>query len=464
MSLPPPARPADPDPGPRAARAASAAAARAQGTRGRLRAGRQAPGADARQGLPRPRHAPLVRRTTTASGIASTCPAAPASSSSSTRPGASGSPAFDHARLAAALSKADGQADRGRPAPDRLHPDRGRRQDPVRGRRHGLELRPGRRRRRPRPTPRSGPPSEPDPPRGRGGVPGRRQGSPRGADSPDGKWSAFVKDHDLYLRTRQAGEEFALGHDGTEGDAYEAGVFWSPDSKKLVALRTRKGDDRKVFLVESSPRDPAPAEALVLRLPQAGRQGPDLQASPVRRRGARSRSRSPTPSSTTPGASTRSAGRPTRRRFTFLYNQRGHQVLRLVAVDATTGEARALIEEQSPTFVDYSNKTFLHFLDKTDEILWMSERDGWNHLYLIDAQDRGRQEPGHAGGMAGPGGRPGRRGEAAGLVPGDGDRPRAGPLSRPLTPGSTSTGPSLVRLTEGDGNHTLRLLARPPVT
>jgi len=23
-------------------------------------------------------------------------------------------------------------------------------------------------------------------------------------------------------------------------------------------------------------------------------------------------------------------------------------------------------------------------LDKTDKAIWMSERDGWNHLYLID--------------------------------------------------------------------------------
>src|SRR5262249_25928995 len=70
--------------------------------------------------------------------------------------------------------------------------------------------------------------------------------------------------------------------------------------------------------------------------------------------------------------------------FTFLYNQRGHQVLRVVGVDADTGKATALVEEQSKTFVDYANKLFSHYLDDTGELLWMSERDGWNHLYLID--------------------------------------------------------------------------------
>jgi hypothetical protein len=35
-------------------------------------------------------------------------------------------------------------------------------------------------------------------------------------------------------------------------------------------------------------------------------------------------------------------------------------------------------------FFDYSNKTYLEFLDGGKELLWMSERSGWNHLYLID--------------------------------------------------------------------------------
>jgi dipeptidyl aminopeptidase/acylaminoacyl peptidase len=70
--------------------------------------------------------------------------------------------------------------------------------------------------------------------------------------------------------------------------------------------------------------------------------------------------------------------------FTFVYNQRGHQVVRLIAVDAATGQARAVIDEQSPTFVDYAHKLYLHHLDATGEAIWMSERDGWCHLYLID--------------------------------------------------------------------------------
>ena len=72
-------------------------------------------------------------------------------------------------------------------------------------------------------------------------------------------------------------------------------------------------------------------------------------------------------------------------RFTFVYNQRGHQVLRVVAVDAATGSARALVDERSDTFICYSGKFFCHWLGD-DELIWMSERDGWNHLWLYDAR------------------------------------------------------------------------------
>ena len=45
------------------------------------------------------------------------------------------------------------------------------------------------------------------------------------------------------------------------------------------------------------------------------------------------------------------------RAFTFDYNQRGHQVYRVIEVDAATGKARTVIEETSKTFIDYRAPT-----------------------------------------------------------------------------------------------------------
>jgi len=72
------------------------------------------------------------------------------------------------------------------------------------------------------------------------------------------------------------------------------------------------------------------------------------------------------------------------RAFTFNYNQRGHQIYRIIEVNANTGHVRVLVNEQSDTFVSYYGKVYRHDVNDGKEIIWMSERDGWNHLYLYD--------------------------------------------------------------------------------
>lgn len=213
----------------------------------------------------------------------------------------------------------------------------------------------------------------------------RRGGGERRDQSPDGKWSAFIRDYNLYVRNRKGGAETALTTDGTEQDAYEEPFYWSPDSRKLVVLRTKKGEERKVYYVESSPRDQLqpklhsysylkPGDPIPVSKPHLFDVGAGTHIS-------LSDELFPNPWSVD-----HIRWDSDSRRFTFLYNQRGHQVLRVIAVDAETGEARTVIEERSESFVDYAHKLFLHHLDDTDEIIWMSERDGWSHLYLCDAE------------------------------------------------------------------------------
>jgi len=202
--------------------------------------------------------------------------------------------------------------------------------------------------------------------------------------SPDGQWEVFVKDHQLWLRNLGSDDQYALTEDGTEEHFYERRVFWSPDSSYLVALKTLRGGDRRVYLIESSPRDQLqpkldsydylkPGDAIPLTKPC-------LFQIAERRRIEISDALFPNPWSVDDVR-----WRTDSTRFTFLYNQRGHQVLRVVAVEANTGQATAIIDEQSATFIDYAGKQFSYHTPDTSEIIWMSERDGWNHLYLYDA-------------------------------------------------------------------------------
>src|SRR4029453_16928167 len=69
---------------------------------------------------------------------------------------------------------------------------------------------------------------------------------------------------------------------------------------------------------------------------------------------------------------------------TFEYNARGHQLYRIIAIDGATGTARTVLEEAPKTFFCYSGKKYRFDVQDGKEVIWMSERDGWNHLYMID--------------------------------------------------------------------------------
>ncbi|MGI9444187.1 MAG: prolyl oligopeptidase family serine peptidase, partial [Rubripirellula sp.] len=50
-----------------------------------------------------------------------------------------------------------------------------------------------------------------------------------------------------------------------------------------------------------------------------------------------------------------------------------------------TAKPTLTIDERTDTFICYSGKSYLRRLNETNELIWMSERSGWNHLYLLDA-------------------------------------------------------------------------------
>jgi dipeptidyl aminopeptidase/acylaminoacyl peptidase len=201
------------------------------------------------------------------------------------------------------------------------------------------------------------------------------------AVSPDGKIELFVRDHNLWCRLRSNGKETPLSFDGHARDRYTDDVYWSPDNSRVIAMRFVPGGDRAVSVIESSPKDQSQPKTVSFNYLKPG--DPIPQTKP---RLFDMSNRKEISISDSLFANPWSIGdcRWQNGEFTFLYNQRGHRVMRVLAIDGTTGAVRAIVNEECPTFFDYNAKTFHYPLPKTGERIWMSERSGWNHLYLMN--------------------------------------------------------------------------------
>lgn len=221
---------------------------------------------------------------------------------------------------------------------------------------------------------------------GRNSEKGENNGgeSAKTAVSPDGQWEAFSRGGNIYVRHKAENKDYPLSYDGTKDFYYTSDIRWSPDSRKLAVIKVKEKEERRIPLIESSPesqkqpilqwRDYAkPGDVLPIYLPAlfdvTEKRQIHLETELYENQfylyltGWRADSRA----------------------FTFEFNQRGHQRYIVAEVDATDGSIRPIVDEQSPTFIHYG-RNFRYDLKDGKEMLWISERDGWRHLYLIDGE------------------------------------------------------------------------------
>ena len=200
--------------------------------------------------------------------------------------------------------------------------------------------------------------------------------------SPDGKYVAFIKNDNICVREVATGKETQLSQDGTPGNYYSSYIQWSPDSKLVAAFRIRPAQKRYVYYVESSPADQLqpklhkqeyakPGDELAFKVPciygvKNGKRlipSTDLFSHQYEIYALQWNSDS--------------------KGITFEYNERGHKVYRVLEVSAEDGSVRPLIEEKEDKYVNYP-RIFRHFLADGKRIIWSSERDNYNHLYMYD--------------------------------------------------------------------------------
>lgn len=225
--------------------------------------------------------------------------------------------------------------------------------------------------------------------------------------SPDKKWAAYVKNHNLYLRDVSTGTSVQLTQDGVSGWDYAtplpslrlltdqgtedvkqpAAVFWSPDSTKLITYRIDSRNSGRFTSIQYVPPDqlrpkaytvvyPLPGEVLAKAEPiifdVQSQKCIEVKTAPIE-----------LPFQDGPGFDWSPDGKA----ILYDYDERGYKAKEIRTVDPETGEQKVIVRDSSEQYVD-PGEEFYRFDNATGELLLASERDGWNHLYLYDKNGR----------------------------------------------------------------------------
>ncbi|ALE74319.1 peptidase S9 [Pseudonocardia sp. EC080625-04] len=242
-------------------------------------------------------------------------------------------------------------------------------------------------------------------------VEGDEPPAPHEVVSPDKAWVAFRRDGDIVVRSRESGEEIALTDDAEPDHDYgampdapgsrallrglgiEAGavVTWSPDSARLITHRLDQRGLPEQVLVESSPPGGGRPVEHRSRYPMPGDEAQPLMSWAVLDVAARSvvHQQGEPEQIVHPVATIHRWWSGEKGDVVHVLHQsRDARTLELRRLDPDTGALTTLVGETGETRIDptpqLGETPMVHVLD-SGEILWWSQRDGWGHLYLYDA-------------------------------------------------------------------------------
>lgn len=225
--------------------------------------------------------------------------------------------------------------------------------------------------------------------------------------SPDGTLEAFIREHNLWMRNRNTGNETRLTADGVEHFGYatnNAGwikrdtpvLLWSPDSKKIATFQHDARGVGDMYLVSTEVghprlkewRYPLPEDSVIFRLhrviidvdePRVIRLNmpPDMHRSTITDHVA-----------DWDGTLLDAEWSDDASHFAFVSSSRDHKEATLRVADPETGDVREVMKETVETFFESGfRKVNWHVLNNSDEVIWYSQRSDWGHLYLYDLEN-----------------------------------------------------------------------------
>jgi dipeptidyl aminopeptidase/acylaminoacyl peptidase len=222
--------------------------------------------------------------------------------------------------------------------------------------------------------------------------------------SPDGKSAVFIRDWNLWLRDIASGKETQLTTDGVKDFGYatdNAGwihsdrpiVLWSPDSKKIATFQQDQRGTGEMYLVETKVghpkleawKYPLPGDEVVTTIQRViiNLDGPKVLR--LQLPADQHRSTLCDDVSCRGGEWADVEWSADGAHLAFVSTSRDHKHEQLRVADAATGTVRDILEETVATqFESGQGRVNWRYLPASNEVIWCSERDGWSHLYLYD--------------------------------------------------------------------------------
>ena len=233
----------------------------------------------------------------------------------------------------------------------------------------------------------------------------KSQEDENGVESPDGKYIAFIRDWNLWLKERSTEKEIQLTTDGVKDFGYatdnagwthsdRAILSWSPDSKKIATFQQDQRHVSDMYLVKTTVgapeleawKYPLPQDKEIIKIHRVIIDISDeprlirLKLKPDARRGTLCDDIS------CEGGLDDVAWSKDSRKLVFVSTSRDHKHANVRIADCNTGEVKDIFQESVDTQYESGQGSInWKYLSQSNEIIWYSERSNWGHLYLYDA-------------------------------------------------------------------------------
>ena len=234
-----------------------------------------------------------------------------------------------------------------------------------------------------------------------------------GLVSPDSAYAVFRKEHDLWLRDIESGEEKPLTFDGEEHFCYGAvglawahpttdttklQAVWSPDSKKILTVQRDSRRVKTLPVLHNLPKDggirPTVKNVKVAYPGDEHVEDYRVLAIDVSTGEITEAAHERTPTIRNSGgffSDNLGWWNDDSKIAYFVHVDRYYKCARLIEFDVTSGATETLFEEKTRTQLQLSDNADespnVLPMPGTDELIWYSCRSGWAHLYLYNTKN-----------------------------------------------------------------------------